>query len=1264
MPPPPYNSDDSHGVTPTPASVPAPKTAARTSNLNMAAAVPASAPAGAKFTRDPAISVSEIHTQDNRTTFAPGESVQLWIDDPSDFDSWTTTDGQSGQEADATLYGKWSQGGLHYSTTSGYSTVWTAPDRVGEYKPKISVNDSASYGTTNGRNDLLVERTVTLTVARPRVWDVGTPIDKGTFSSVVTGGTAPTPTPTPNSLPGATPTATPTASPTVAATPSPTVTPTPTPTPSSTPIPGLIKILVLPGASATLTIDGAADQDHWTRGAESGDEADELTYTWSGAESTTATATVIAPQSGGATVTCTIDDAPTAVTLPDTGARDDASALVQVRLVVDADQNGVGDEDEATPMPTPSPTGTPIVTPAPTVTPTITPTPTTQPPITLPGQSELYWRVLRPADINNGTAPSLDGTIGGQVAVQVIVKVAKKGRVAPEVNDVTLRIQEQPDTDNPTVTHPFEKDHAEFKLDLNDPHWDFWTSQEADGGNPPAPVLVRTNRDSAKGENLSDDLNYFYTKTILWNTTSELTTDLDGNGPRPASTLLGQNGKHKISLVEVNGQPGNSVRFQQKPPGEGWQDADFNAQTTENKVGNLVLTQVSTSSGTEDYFKFDAASTDTSLSTPEINFTLKDEGDPHFYRWRVRVRNTNSEELDDTVVYEGISPPGAVNVKVNDATLAAEGSPQASITKQGTYNFEIRVFEYETEQAAQADIHQSQLQGVVVDAGKIDVMNLRSNYLYIPYYMEPPYQTSRGHEGRIVGDRNDASHNWLMTHYFKDDTRQTQPLPFKVTILDPALTQLGEPVDLEYNRNSPYFNRNVYHFAIQGFQENRYYIAVTTAKDDHQADYRDHKARSILAKNDRNSTKAPEVKFEGDKRAAAGGNYTLAGVRKQRSDDAHVATIRASFKTENPDNPLQKIPLSNQNVQFRFKENEGDDPAQFVTMGTGNTGAQITVYSSDPIETTTDAQGIATIRVLSNRQVGSAKISAWAKVEVPPAQGAAAVPLEWTEIIPDTHTVNFAKPEGKRLFGRIDRFVSDDSRSFGLNNRFWLDDFIYDQDKGWNFEPLALQRVGNPDANDSLIKCQFFLRFRKDDDVSKIDRNYFAFLQGTPTTTNKVAAVPPLATLDANGDTTIDEAEWNRVVLRATEVAPLENSLPDAAGNSSKLWFAVPEHNLRFSIDAIPQTDSMMIDPLPAPDTRAVAFCDKDGNYLQINGIGDPQTDASGKPIFGPNRPSAMPNFMPIETDTSGMATFYLRGGFLSHRMNEIKLSAKDTTTQ
>ena len=205
----------------------------------------------------------------------------------------------------------------------------------------------------------------------------------------------------------------------------------------------------------------------------------------------------------------------------------------------------------------------------------------------------------------------------------------------------------------------------------------------------------------------------------------------------------------------------------------------------------------------------------------------------------------------------------------------------------------------------------------------------------------------------------------------------------KITILDPDLVQLDAP-ELDYQLNQPYFSRIVYHFPIEGFIFGRYYIGITTAMDDHGADYRDHLPRSILAKNNRSLTEAPHVRFfnefgkeNGVERAVAGGYYVVAGTPMQRGGAAHIATFKALFTIANPTDPANPTVLNDQKVQFRFKTNVSGAPAQFVTATGGNP-------TTAPIELTTDAQGFATVSVLSSRKPGSAQISAWAEVAVPP----------------------------------------------------------------------------------------------------------------------------------------------------------------------------------------------------------------------------------------------------------------------------------------
>ena len=282
--------------------------------------------------------------------------------------------------------------------------------------------------------------------------------------------------------------------------------------------------------------------------------------------------------------------------------------------------------------------------------------------------------------------------------------------------------------------------------------------------------LVRTDSDSAKGENMSDDLAYFYTKTLLWNTASALTTDLDGTGPRPASTLLGHNGQHKIALVEVNGQPSNAMRFQKKPQGQEWQNDSSNVQTTEQTVGNLLIESVTTNQDNPasegaivraDYFKFNAESENNSLAHPTITFKIKDEGDPHRYKWRVRVRSTDKDDdWGDSILISGVADePGTITAQINapntpgqtqvsDMSSNANTNPQAyaPLEEWGTYTFDISVEEVDGEGTPLGD-----------------PMSYRSQKLFIPKQM--PDGSGRGHGGKFTDEAN-GSESYAVHYYF------------------------------------------------------------------------------------------------------------------------------------------------------------------------------------------------------------------------------------------------------------------------------------------------------------------------------------------------------------------------------------------------------------------------------------------------------------------------------------------------------------------
>ena len=329
------------------------------------------------------------------------------------------------------------------------------------------------------------------------------------------------------------------------------------------------------------------------------------------------------------------------------------------------------------------------------------------------------------------TAPNgqIDTPTGGQKSVGLVLSIGKGGRVRPDVTWVTVRVQEEKDsTTDPShpVEHPFAQNHVDYTFDLAGP----WRKQlcSLETAAAVAGSAETTGSPTAEGpagwqqfwlyctQNKPVVSNTARCGNASWNTTQGQTSDADGAGPLLPTTLLGHNGPHSVHIVAWGGSNwsqressaqalGNFPFEQKKLDGSGWEAQGFNSAlpTLTRNIGNLVIKDVSTSNGTQDYFKFDANGTGT-LASPTINFTIEDKGDPHFYRWRVRVRSTDDEQQSNSVVYEGVDTAKSISVTINNSALAGEGSPQQALTEKGTYNFEIRVLEYNTREDAEQDI--------------------------------------------------------------------------------------------------------------------------------------------------------------------------------------------------------------------------------------------------------------------------------------------------------------------------------------------------------------------------------------------------------------------------------------------------------------------------------------------------------------------------------------------------------------------------------
>ena len=635
-----------------------------------------------------------------------------------------------------------------------------------------------------------------------------------------------------------------------------------------------------PGSTVSVSVRGASDEDTCTRcGTDEETEADEIKYKWTngggdggagtdgGAGDEGSSSTVTIPDTVGQSVEVNVEvDDKGEIADGDSGDRDDAATPLTMTLYAatpdpnDPDKDGDGfpesedpdgDDEPEEPGPTPTPTPNP------------NPNPTPDPPKVSPGSSQIYWRVLNPKDLQDGTKPSLDGPIGGAVAIQVIINVGRKGRLDPALNrfttnwenklipasTLTFRLHEEEDEnqqdDENRVRHAEDKDHADVSVGLNDDAWGVWTSDYADDGSALPPVFQRS-FGNAMSANMSNDKNLFYTKTIMWDTIQQMS----GGG----GTLLGHNGQHSISLVKVNGQTANSLLFQKQLPDDPeWQDAEFEAQETTHNVGNLVITNVTTNQEKAeeiaDYFKFDPQSEDDDFVHPKVQFEFDgfdETPSKDRYNWWLYVRATTVEGYSNFLTYEGkVDKPGQVEVSINKELSSYKKTSGNDLNDWGTYAFDVTIQDTKTGDSVRLRTAPEELKTAprLVDLNDQPFKNADGENI-----VDEDGKLLPGHE--LVIEEDDRDVEVPLKFFFSYTLRGKEDASkVKIDLLGPdlklAATKEGGTEIGEYN----YLHLFTANDDVQG-SEGSGWKGVLIARDNLGENYRDHKNRSALAVNE------------------------------------------------------------------------------------------------------------------------------------------------------------------------------------------------------------------------------------------------------------------------------------------------------------------------------------------------------------------------------------------------------------------------------
>lgn len=424
------------------------------------------------------------------------------------------------------------------------------------------------------------------------------------------------------------------------------------------------------------------------------------------------------------------------------------------------------------------------------------------------------------------------GAAGGDLHYGLEVQVGPWQQLDPTMQNVTFRLQE-----NDAVTHPNDAErHIEVTMPLDNNYgWQVWTG-----------TAWAWSSSSPQAPNASDTIKR-YRRLMNWPTTRPFSGNNEGGGVVSQSglTLPGHNGAHTLILLKVNGAPATQLTFD--PVGDG--NAPDYKRTVANKginVQNLTITGVKTSNGTADYFKFDPASTDTSLLQPTVTFAISDAGDPHRYRWRVRARSTDKATWGDNfsegfLITGETDGPGVVLARFNDST-ADNQDQDAPLTEWGTYTFDVSVDEIDANGNVVGDVTQS----------------YRSPYLYIPYTMPGQIDPATGAalSGHYLSIGTDANGNepTQIGYYLRDDARAgttgAAASDLKVQLLPPSLGSAIATASPDKTLNTAFLDKPLYTF-VAGSREEGTYISVMTGADNHAVEYRDHQNHRMLAKNGR-----------------------------------------------------------------------------------------------------------------------------------------------------------------------------------------------------------------------------------------------------------------------------------------------------------------------------------------------------------------------------------------------------------------------------
>ena len=305
------------------------------------------------------------------------------------------------------------------------------------------------------------------------------------------------------------------------------------------------------------------------------------------------------------------------------------------------------------------------------------------------GESEASIRVVSLGSNGEPGAEKYD-PIGGVMYLALQIKLGPGERLEQSMSTVTVKAQDD---------YAYTGSPASFTATWNLGNASEWWELINPGTAQAQWVAASVAPNNATG-NRDGSLARIYCSMKEWDT--PFTPSL------PFTPPMGHNGEHTLKIVQVNGVDGDELSFQHYVVPT-WQTAYAKAVPAQKAVvRNLVVTNVKTSNGTEDYFKYDP-DPESPYNRPTISFTIEDDGAQHEYdayimMWPTSVTGSLFQGLTtaDAIAWtEDLHLNAGEYSKTWDGSLipdtwagyAADESPWS------TYAFEVMVFEYPDQNA-------------------------------------------------------------------------------------------------------------------------------------------------------------------------------------------------------------------------------------------------------------------------------------------------------------------------------------------------------------------------------------------------------------------------------------------------------------------------------------------------------------------------------------------------------------------------------------